>query len=144
MGYEHTLTLTLEERELVVGSSHHASVDVAIYTSQWLEFGYLISQLYRAKVSCVPDFIDIAKKVAQSLVECAVCVGYYTYAFHLVLFAVISLNVVHNLEVGLTFRQIAITLIGLNGERTASQCEISEECKNLVVIVEHRRASNVV
>ena len=60
MGHQHIDLFNAEKGEWLEGIACVASIDIALYGTQRFEFGYLIGQLDRADIACVPNLIDIA------------------------------------------------------------------------------------
>ena len=90
VGHQHPFTLALEKIELIIGPAHNPAVDITIYALQGLESGNLVGQLQRTEIARVPNLIDIFQELAQRLIKCIMGIGYYTYAFHLLLIILIA------------------------------------------------------
>ena len=60
MGHQHINIFDTKEGKRLIGISSIATIDIAIYGTQWLELGNLIRQLYRADIAGVPNLIHIA------------------------------------------------------------------------------------
>ena len=93
--HQYLNAIHLKEVELREHTSHHATVDIAVYALQGFELGNLICHLHRAEVACVPYLVTGCEELHKYIIKETVSVGDYTnfHTFFVLFFANIHKNI---------------------------------------------------